>query len=123
MLETLVKTGDPAAAVRKLDRKVRGLYESAAQSAVFNRVVADRVRRRAAVDPWSNGDAAQKHTDDLRLGGLFTVEDAAAEQSRCDAWQISPTGPMPGRKMRPAPKGDGGGAGVGGDGGAGRFRR
>ena len=102
VLERLVKTGDPAAAVRAIDGKLRRLYENAAQSAVFNAVVAGRVKD-DLLSTLLHGDVAQKHTDDLRLGGLFTVEDAAVEQPRADAWQISPTGPMPGGKMRPRP--------------------
>ena len=102
VLDRLVKSADPAAAVKKIDGKLRRLYENAAQSAVFNSVVAGRVDD-GLLSTLVHGDVAQKHTDDLRLGGLFTVEDAAVEQLRADAWQISPTGPMPGGKMRPRP--------------------
>ena len=101
-LETLVRSGgDAERAVRRIDPKTRQFYLSAAQSAVFNEVVADRVRD-GTLAALLDGDVAVKHADDLRLGGMFTVEDAAAEQPRCERWEISPTGPMPGRKAKPA---------------------
>lgn len=103
VLERLVKTGDVEKAVKAIDGKLRRLYENAAQSAVFNRVVGDRVKE-GLLSTLVIGDVAQKHTDELRLGGLFTVDDPIVEQPRCEAWAISPTGPMPGCKMRPKPK-------------------
>jgi tRNA pseudouridine13 synthase len=45
-----------------------------------------------------SGDVAKK-TD---TGGIFVVEDAAAEQPRLDAGEITYTGPMFGAKMRAA---------------------
>jgi tRNA pseudouridine13 synthase len=38
---------------------------------------------------------AYKHIN----GAMFKVEDAAAEQPRCDAFEISPTGPLLGGRM------------------------
>lgn len=102
VLDRLVRTGDPVKAVDAIDRKIRGLYTSAAQSAVFNQVVGDRVRD-GSLSTLKLGDVAQKHHDELRTGASFIVEDLATEQGRCDLWEISPTGPMPGRKMHPRP--------------------
>ena len=104
VLEALVKTGDPVAAVRTLDRKLRQLLENAAQSAVFNATVAERVDR-GHLAQFVVGDVAIKHADDLRTSGRFLVDDVAAEQPRCEAWEISPTAPMPGGKIKPAPTG------------------
>ena len=101
VLETLVRTGDPRSAAHATDKALRRLYQSAAQSAVFNRVVADRVTA-GTLSRLAAGDVAVKHTDALRLGGMFLVEDPAAEQPRADAWDVSPTGPMFGKKMKPA---------------------
>jgi tRNA pseudouridine13 synthase len=82
-----------------VDKVVRRFHLSAAQSAVFNHVLADRVRGDtfASVLP---GDVAVKHLDDLRTGGMFLVEDVEAEQERARRWEISPTGPLPGKKMK-----------------------
>ena len=44
------------------------------------------------------GDVAVVHAS----GGLFVVEDAAREQPRADAFEISPTGPIFGLKTREA---------------------
>lgn len=78
---------------RAVDHTLRKLFLSAAQSAVFNEVVA---RRFPALDRVMTGDVAWKHEN----GASFVVEDAAAEQPRCDAFEISPTGPLPGSKMK-----------------------
>ena len=100
VLAKLVNTGDPARAVNAIDKKLRRLYESAAQSLVFNEILADRVRD-GLVDQLVDGDVVAIHREALRTGGAFIVEDLAKEQPRCDAWEISPTVPMPGKKERP----------------------
>jgi len=80
---------DPAAALRAIDKRMRRLYVSAFQSAIFNDVLACRL---ATIDRVLVGDLARKG----QTGGIFTVEDAEAEQPRADAFEISPTGPMVG---------------------------
>jgi len=83
----------PAAAHwRSLDRRLRTLYYSAAQSVVFNHVLARRV---GAIDQLLDGDIAWKHAN----GACFAVVDAAVEQPRCVNMEISPTGPIPGSRM------------------------
>ncbi len=76
---------------RERDHRRRRLLVSAAQSAVFNRVLAlreaDRLLRRVLT-----GDVLQK-TDS---GGVFVTEDPATDQRRLDAGEIVVTGPMPG---------------------------
>ena len=99
-LQALVEAGKPARAIRAIDKKTLRFYKSAAQSRVFNEVVADRLRT-GLLSTLRDGDVAAKHNDDnLRTGGMFLVEDAAVEQPRCERWEVSPTGPMFGRKMR-----------------------
>ncbi len=105
VLEALARTGDPVAAVRTLDRKLRQLLENAAQSAVFNAVVAERVTRGQLATVLA-GDVAVKHVEALKTSGRLVVEDVAAEQPRCVAWEISPTAPLPGGKVKPTPTGD-----------------
>jgi tRNA pseudouridine13 synthase len=51
---------------------------------------------RGCFDQLLEGDVAKK-TD---TGGIFTVEDPAAETPRLRAWEITYTGPIYGAKMR-----------------------
>jgi tRNA pseudouridine13 synthase len=92
-----VLRGNPRASAARMPRRVFGLVISAVQSEVFNRVVA---ARRDEVHLLQAGDLAFLHKN----GAVFAVEDAAREQPRADAFEISPTGPMPGPEM-PLPGG------------------
>ncbi len=104
VLDVLAKSGDARKAAMAVDKTTRWFYISAAQSAVFNRVLSERVAQ-GALASMRPGDVAVKHLDELRTGGMFVVKDLAAEQPRCARWEISPTGPMFGKKMK-QPDGD-----------------
>jgi tRNA pseudouridine13 synthase len=68
---------------------------SAAQSELFNRVLAHRIRG----ETWQTvlpGDVMQV----VASGGLFVAEDISSEQARLDAGETAITGPMFGPKMR-----------------------
>lgn len=73
----------------------RKLQMSALQSELFNRCVAERVRT-STLGKVYDGDVLKKHES----GGVFVTEDPAADQPRADAWELSPTGPIFGAKMR-----------------------
>lgn len=91
--KALIKNnGDARGAWRAVDHTLRKLYISALQSDLFNRVLAHRLK---ALDRLETGDIAWKHVN----GACFRVEDAAIEQPRCDAFEISATGPLHGRRM------------------------
>ena len=92
ILARLMKTHKPNAAVRAIDEKLRKLWISALQSRIFNEVVARRIQ---ALDQLLDGDLAYIHDS----GACFLVDSAAAEQPRCDAFEISPTGPLVGYRM------------------------
>jgi tRNA pseudouridine13 synthase len=92
VLARLMKTHRPSAAVRAVDEKIRRLWVSAVQSRIFNDVVARRID---GLDRLFDGDLAYKHEN----GACFKVESAVSEQPRCDAWEISPTGPLVGYRM------------------------
>ncbi len=92
ILARLIKTGNPTAAVRAVDERIRRLWISSLQSELFNAVVAQRIK---TFDKLIPGDLAEKHDS----GGVFRVMDVAAEQPRCDAFEISPTGPLIGYRM------------------------
>jgi tRNA pseudouridine13 synthase len=94
-LGALVRFGDYESAVRAIPKRIRQIYASSFQSWLFNRVLARRID---AIDRLMEGDLAYLH----RSGRVFRVEDAAAEQPRADAFEISPSGPMFGSRMTPA---------------------
>ena len=73
----------------------RKLQMSALQSDLFNRCVAERVKSSTLGQVFA-GDVMKKHDS----GGLFIATDVEDTQARTDAWEISPTGPMFGAKMR-----------------------
>ncbi len=73
--------------------RLKKLYLSAAQSFLFDQTVARRIE---GIDEVMAGDLACKHVN----GACFLVEDAAAEQERAAAFEISASGPMFGCKMK-----------------------
>jgi tRNA pseudouridine13 synthase len=79
-------------AVRVLDRGMRRFCVSAYQSYLFNRLLVQRIQ---TVDRLEPGDVAFIHAS----GGAFIVQDPAAEQSRADRFEISPSGPLFGPKL------------------------
>lgn len=79
------------------DRWLRQFLISSYQSHLCNLYLARRVEHGAFTHLWL-GDVAKKHA----TGGMFDVEDLAAEQPRFEAQEISFTAPMFGSKMRRA---------------------
>lgn len=77
------------------DRWLRQFLVSSYQSHLCNLYLARRVEGGAFTHLWL-GDVAKKHA----TGGMFDVEDLAAEQPRFEAQEISFTAPMFGSKMR-----------------------
>ncbi|MHC4963097.1 MAG: tRNA pseudouridine(13) synthase TruD [Planctomycetota bacterium] len=93
-LKTLVRlNGNTNRAFRQFDKHLLRLFVAAWQSDLFNRVLAARM---PGIDKILDGDMAYKHAN----GASFCVEDAAAEQPRCDGFEISPTGPLVGKRMK-----------------------
>jgi tRNA pseudouridine13 synthase len=70
-----------------IDKHLKGLFVSAYQSDLFNRVLAARM---PDIDKLLVGDMAYLHVN----GACFRVEQPAIEQPRCDRFEISPTGPL-----------------------------
>jgi tRNA pseudouridine13 synthase len=92
-LGTLIKSGgDIKKAFDTFDKHLQTFYISSYQSYLFNMVLAKRMPE---IDRLLDGDMACKRDN----GACFRVEDAAAEQDRCDNFQISPTGPLLGDRM------------------------
>jgi tRNA pseudouridine13 synthase len=92
ILHRLIKSHKPSHAVRLIDEPLKRLWVSALQSRAFNDVLA---RRLQTFDHLMDGDFAWKHDN----GACFLVENAATEQPRCEAFEISPTGPLLGYRM------------------------
>jgi len=86
------RPGEHDKAIFGLDRKLIGLYASAYQSHLFNRVVAARIH---ALDRVELGDLAWKHDK----GVVFRVEAPEVESLRAERGEISPSGPMYGERM------------------------
>jgi tRNA pseudouridine13 synthase len=78
---------------RAMPRRVFGLVVAAVQSEIFNRVVMARL---AGLGTLLAGDLAFLHKN----GATFPVAVPALEQPRADAFELSPSGPMPGPKMQ-----------------------
>jgi len=73
--------------------RLKKLYLSALQSFLFDQVVAARIDE---IDQIVPGDLACKHIN----GACFLVADQAAEQGRAEAFEISPSGPLFGCRMK-----------------------
>lgn len=86
----------PREAHRSNRRFLHRLALSAAQSSMFNQVLAERLRD-GLLHQVLLGDIMQV----CASGGLFDVRDVAAEQPRFDSRTTVITGPMFGPKMRP----------------------
>ncbi|MDH3591925.1 MAG: tRNA pseudouridine(13) synthase TruD [Planctomycetota bacterium] len=86
-LHALVRYGDAKRATFAVPTTMRRLYVCAFQSRLFNRILEARLD---GVDRLQEGDLALLH----RNGGVFRVRSVADEQPRCDAFEISPSGPM-----------------------------
>ena len=84
--------------VSSIPYRLRKLFLSAYQAYLFNCVLEKRV---PDLGKLLEGDIAVKHDN----GAPFLVENAAVEQPRADAFEISPSGPIFGYKMR-LPVGD-----------------
>ncbi|NLH41677.1 MAG: tRNA pseudouridine(13) synthase TruD [Planctomycetes bacterium] len=74
-----------------VDKHLQGLFISAYQSDLFNRVLAARM---PDIDRVLQGDMAYKHDN----GACFRVEQPEVEQPRCERFEISPTGPLIGQR-------------------------
>jgi len=97
VLGRLVKTADVYQAVQAADMSVRRLWVSAMQSRIFNEVVQRRITQ---IDKLLPGDLAYKHDN----GACFSVETPGPLQARVEAFEISATGPLIGRRLA-APSG------------------
>lgn len=101
ILAALARRQLPKNAVRAIERMQVGFYVTALQSAVFNRVLSERMMRPGdaggGIGMLHAGDVAFKHDS----GALFSVagEDIESLRPRLAAFEVSPSGPMWGHRM------------------------
>jgi len=94
VLQRLVKRPDAwEKAFHAVHPRLKALYLSAFQSSLFDRLLDKRLD---AFDRVVTGDLAWKHDN----GACFLVEDAESEAERARGFEISPTGPLFGCKMK-----------------------
>ena len=94
VLQRLVKRPDGwEKAFHAVHPRLKALYLSAFQSSLFDRLLDKRLDN---FDRVMTGDLAWKHDN----GACFLVEDAESEAERARTFEISPTGPMFGCKMK-----------------------
>ena len=92
VLDALIKGRPAEAAIKRIPKGVLKLILSSYQSWLFNRLLLERMPTLGALEV---GDLAYLHD----RGAVFTVVDPQTEQPRADALEISPSGPMFGRKV------------------------
>ena len=80
-------------ALYAINPRLRKLYLSAYQSSLFDRVLEERLDE---FDKVVDGDLAYKHAN----GACFLVADAMSEAARVISFEISPSGPLFGCKMK-----------------------
>ena len=92
-IEREKEKGTMEKAVKYVPHRLRKLYLSAYQAFLFNCILEKRLSN---LGKLLDGDIAVKHSN----GAPFLVENAATEQPRADAFEISASGPIFGYKMR-----------------------
>lgn len=94
ILQRLLKRPDAwEKAFHAVNPRLKALYLSAFQSALFDTLLHERME---SFDRVMTGDLAWKHEN----GACFMVEDAYREAERAMTFEISPTGPLFGCKMK-----------------------
>jgi tRNA pseudouridine13 synthase len=96
-LHALLRFKDAERACMAIPKRMRQMYVSSFQSALFNTALE---RRLQGLDRLEDGDLAFVH----RSYKVFPVAEAAKEQERCVAFEISPSGPIYGSRT-PLPEG------------------
>ncbi|MDD5134416.1 MAG: tRNA pseudouridine(13) synthase TruD [Phycisphaerae bacterium] len=86
------KNGSKKHAYHSVDKYLKGFFVSAYQSYLFNRFLALRM---PDIDKVLAGDIAYNHIS----REFFRIENPSAENPRCQAFEISPTGPLFGLRM------------------------
>jgi tRNA pseudouridine13 synthase len=100
LIEMIAKGRAPKAAVMAQPKPMLRLYLSALQSWLFDQLLQ---QRQPDLGYLQSGDLAIKHIN----GACFLVNDPENEQPRADHFEISPTAPLFGSKIKLAEQGPG----------------
>jgi len=92
-LTALLAGKGPAGAMKAINPRIRQIYVQAYQSVIFNDILARRIDRIDVIEP---GEIVEDHAT-LRSS---PVKDLAAAGAKAAAFELSPTGLLPGRRMR-----------------------
>ncbi len=92
VLESLIRGRPPEVALKRIPRATLKLHLSSYQSFMFNRLLYNRM---PDLGRLMAGDLAFIHVKHA----VFSVEDPVAEQPRADEFEISPSGPLFGKKV------------------------
>jgi len=92
-LAALLAGKGPAGAIKAVNSRIRQIYVQAYQSVIFNDILARRIDR---IDAIESGEIVEDHAT-LRSS---PVKNLAAAGARAAAFELSPTGLLPGRRMR-----------------------
>jgi tRNA pseudouridine13 synthase len=92
-LTALLAGKGPPGAIRAINPRIRQIYVLSYQSVIFNDILARRIDHIDVIEP---GDIVENHAT-LRSS---PVKDLAAAGARAAAFELSPTGLLPGRRMR-----------------------
>jgi len=92
-LSALLAGKTPTEAIKTITPRIRQIYVQAYQSVIFNDIVAARIE---GIDTIEAGDLAENHA----TGRNFPVKDLAEAKARAAAFELSPTGLIPGRRMK-----------------------
>jgi tRNA pseudouridine13 synthase len=96
-LHALLRFKDAERACMAIPKRMRQMYVSSFQSSLYNKALERRIE---GLDRLEDGDLAFVH----RSYKVFPVAEAAKEQARCTAFEISPSGPIFGNRT-PLPEG------------------
>jgi tRNA pseudouridine13 synthase len=92
VLEGLIRGRPPEQALKRVPNATLRIHLSSYQSWLFNRLLYDRM---PDLGTLREGDLAYIHVK----GAVFQVTDPAEEQARADDFEISPSGPLFGKKV------------------------
>jgi tRNA pseudouridine13 synthase len=92
-LNAILAGKKPLEVIETINSRIRQIYLQSYQSLVFNDIVARRIDGIDGIEP---GDIIEDHA----TGISSPLEDIAAAAARAEKFEISPTGLLPGRRMR-----------------------
>ncbi len=92
-LTALLAGRGPAGAIKAINPRIRQIYVQSYQSMIFNDILARRIDHIDVIEP---GEIVEDHAT-LRSS---RVKDLAAAGAKAAAFELSPTGLLPGRRMR-----------------------